>query len=223
MTGIEPAPTAWEAVVLPLNYIRILFSQLVYFTTPLHFCLMFERLFLFPHVKQTPFMTAPDPDEFICVTACFQAPLFAVSITFRYLNAFCFPCTFRFNRTRFSLLVDFRFFTLPSLSVLSRFFRTLLFPVRYDLLSSSAFCRQYNLSVFERFLLSVRLLRFRLFRRLYFFRYKAFLCLYVFDRYTASYFFLVYKASKKFLDTLPAQAYNVCTYVYYSNHILIVR
>lgn len=91
MTGIEPAPTAWEAVVLPLNYIRILFSQLVYFTTPLHFCLMFERLFLFPHVKQTPFMTAPDPDEFICVTACFQAPLFAVSITFRYLNAFCFP------------------------------------------------------------------------------------------------------------------------------------
>ena len=110
MTGIEPAPTAWEAVVLPLNYIRILFSQLVYFTTPLHFCLMFERLFLFPHVKQTPFMTAPEPDEFICVTVCFQAPLFAVSITFRYLNAFCFPCTFRFNRTRFSLLVDFRFF-----------------------------------------------------------------------------------------------------------------
>ena len=199
MTGIEPAPTAWEAVVLPLNYIRILFSQLVYFTTPLHFCLMFERLFLFPHVKQTPFMTAPDPDEFICVTACFQAPLFAVSITFRYLNAFCFPCTFRFNRTRFSFIVDFRFFTLPSLSVLSRFFRTLLFPVRYDLLSSSAFCRQYNLSVFERFLLSVRLLRFRLFRRLYFFRYKAFYVYMFLTDIPHHTFFLFTKQAKNFL------------------------
>lgn len=30
--GIEPTSTAWEAVVLPMNYIRVLFCLLVYST-----------------------------------------------------------------------------------------------------------------------------------------------------------------------------------------------
>ena len=32
--GIEPTSTAWEAVVLPMNYIRVLYTVLVYFTKP---------------------------------------------------------------------------------------------------------------------------------------------------------------------------------------------